>query len=68
MAGRDSVGAWRIQAAYEKVGISFFAGGMPKGAGPPRNMSMGKAAAMGVLQTLLSALLAALVWQFYAYP
>lgn len=35
LVARDPVGAWRAQKAYERVGLSFFAGGMPAGARPP---------------------------------
>ena len=53
-AAADPVGTWRMEAAYEKVGITFFAGGMPEGARPPRRI--GATASMAALVAVLAVL------------
>ncbi|KAL1495856.1 hypothetical protein AB1Y20_014500 [Prymnesium parvum] len=48
LAARDPGGAWRLQKAYERVGISYFAGGMPEKAASPFKWR-GKLQVMGMV-------------------
>lgn len=61
LAARDPVGAWRLQTAYEKVGISFFAGGMPKAAQPPTRINNRQIMALAALAI---SFIVALLWRY----